>query len=157
MNPLPPGEGPVFNPLPPGEGPVFNPLPPGEGPVFNPLPPGEAPVFNPLPPGEGPVFNPLPPGEGPVFNPLPPGEGRVRVFPASPTLAEVTPSPRPSPEGRGGRGAAGAAGSYAIAFLRLASSLSRNAVVVSQGCSGLIRMARSLVIEPASTVSTQTF
>ena len=40
--------------------------------------------------------------------------------------------------------------------LRDSFSLSMNSVVVSQVCSGPIRSARSLVMNPASTVSTQT-
>ncbi len=45
----------------------------------------------------------------------------------------------------------------AIAFFRFSSILARKAWVFSQGWSLPIRMARSLVMKPASTVSTQTF
>src|SRR5262249_18298451 len=46
--------------------------------------------------------------------------------------------------------------SRSIASRRLLSSLSRNWLVVSQVCCGLMRRARSLVMKPASTVSTHT-
>src|SRR5258707_12111203 len=45
----------------------------------------------------------------------------------------------------------------AIAFCRLESSLSRNWLVVSHGGSARIRIARSRVISPPSTVSMHTF
>ena len=44
----------------------------------------------------------------------------------------------------------------AIAFLRFSSTLSRKPSVESHRCSGPTRSARSLVIEPDSTVSTHT-
>src|SRR4029077_14248605 len=46
---------------------------------------------------------------------------------------------------------------YAIAFFRCSSTLSRNPSVESHFCSGPTRSARSFVMKPASTVSTQTF
>src|SRR5476651_1854423 len=46
---------------------------------------------------------------------------------------------------------------YAIAFFRFSSTLSRKPVVESHFWLGPISDARSFVIKPASTVSTQTF
>ena len=57
-----------------------------------------------------------------------------------------------APRGSGGRGGR----RYPIRFCRFSSSLSRNCWVVSQDCSGPIRMARSLVMKPLSTVSMHT-
>src|SRR5712671_4790664 len=48
-------------------------------------------------------------------------------------------------------------GFYPIALLRFASILSRKPSVVSDFASGPISAARSLVMKPDSTVSTQTF
>ena len=49
------------------------------------------------------------------------------------------------------------ASAYAIAFFKFSSTLSRKPVVESHFWSGPISSARSLVMKPASTVSTQTF
>src|SRR5258706_10745029 len=46
---------------------------------------------------------------------------------------------------------------YAIALLRFSSILSRKPSVVSHFCCGPTSAARSLVMKPASTVSTHTF
>src|SRR5262249_18345449 len=57
-----------------------------------------------------------------------------------------------------GAAAVGAANYHlAILALRLVSSVAKKSSVFRNGCLGSIRIARSLVILPPSTVSTQTF
>src|SRR5579884_162507 len=65
--------------------------------------------------------------------------GGVPAGAGTPGIADLKPRPQP------------------IARLRFWSSRSRNWFVVSQGWSGRIRIARSRVISPLSTVSMHTF
>ena len=72
-------------------------------------------------------------------------------------LEQMGEEARRDPAAIRARGKTAGLGVHAIAFLSRASSRSRKALVLRKGVLSLMRMARSLVISPASTASMHTF